>query len=129
MNQVVNESQSFQYSYSAKRQKEIEDIRKKYLPKEEDKLETLKRLDKEAEKPGTVASLVVGIIGTLLLGIGMCCTMVWGSSMMVFLLGIIIGIIGIAILSMAYPLYRKITKKQRGKIAEQILALSEEISL
>ena len=43
MEPVMNENQSFQYSYSAKRQKEIEDIRKKYLPKEEDKLETLKK--------------------------------------------------------------------------------------
>lgn len=129
MEPVRNENQSFQYSYSAKRQKEIEDIRKKYLPKEEDKLEMLKRLDREAEKPGMITSLAVGIIGSLLLGIGMCCTMVWSSSAMVFVLGILIGIMGIVILSTAYPLYKKITKKQREKITGQILALSEELSL
>ena len=128
MEPVINENQSFNYSYSAKRQKEVEDIRKKYLPKKEDKLETLKRLDREAEKPGMIASLAVGIIGSLLLGVGMCCTMVWGSSMMVFVLGIIVGIMGIVILSVAYPLYKKVTKKQREKIAGQILALSKELS-
>lgn len=121
----MNENQSFHYTYSAQRQKEIEDIRKKYLPKVEDKLETLKRLDKDAEKPGTMAAIIVGVIGTLLLGIGMCCTMVWGSSMVIFVLGVVVGIIGIIILSAAYPLYKSVTKKQREKIAEQILALSE----
>lgn len=129
MEPVINENQSFNYTYSAKKQKEIEDIRKKYLPKEEDKMETLRRLDKSAEKPGTVTALVVGIVGALLLGIGMCCTMVWSSSMMIFVLGIIVGIIGIAILSVAYPLYKKVTKRQRAKIAGQILALSDELSL
>ena len=129
MEPVVNENQSFNYTYSAKRQKEVEDIRKKYLPKEEDKLETLKRLDRDAEKPGTMAAIIVGVIGALLLGVGMCCTMVWGSSMMIFVLGVIVGIIGIVIVSIAYPLYKKVTKKQREKIAGQILALSEELSL
>lgn len=129
MELVKDEDQCFQYSYSAKRHKEIEDIRKKYLPKEEDKLETLRRLDRNAQKPGTMAAIMVGVIGALLLGVGMCCTMVWGSSMMIFGLGVIVGIIGIAIVSIAYPLYKKVTKKQREKIAGQILALSEEISL
>lgn len=124
---VTNKNLSFEYTYSAKQQKEIENIRKKYLPKEEDKMETLRKLDKGAEKPGTVAALVLGIVGVLLLGIGMCCTMVWKDT--IFVLGIIVGILGIAILSVAYPAYKKITKKQREKIAEQILMLSEELSL
>ena len=94
-NMVMNESKSFEFTYSAKQQQEIDNIRKKYLPKKEDKMETLRRLDREAERPGTVTALVVGI----------------------------------TILSVAYPLYKKITKKQRAQIAEQILALSEEISL
>lgn len=127
MEPVRNENQSFQYSYSAKRQKEIEDIRKKYLPKEEDKLETLKRLDRDAEKPGMIISLALGVTGSMLLGIGMCCTMVLSKA--AFIPGIIVGILGIAILSIAYPMYKKITKKQREKIAGQILALSEELSL
>lgn len=124
---VMNESKGFEYTYSAKNQKEIESIRKKYLPKEEDKMETLRRLDKSAEKPGTMAGIIVGVIGTMLLGIGMCCTMVWADT--AFILGTVVGMIGIAILSTGYPLYKNITKKQREKIAEQILALSAEISL
>lgn len=124
---VIDEGLSFEYTYSAKQQKEIEDIRKKYLPKEEDKMETLRRLDKSAEKPGTAAALAIGVTGVMFLGIGMCCTMVWKDS--VFVLGIVVGILGIAILSVAYPVYKKITQRKREKIAEQILALSDELSV
>lgn len=123
---VMNNSQSFEYTYSAKQQKEIENIRKKYLPKEEDKMENLRRLDRDAEKPGTIISIVVGVIGSLVLGLGMCCTMVWTKF---FVLGIIIGLIGMVILGCAYPLYKKITKSQRAKIADQILKLSQELSI
>ena len=123
---LINEGMKFEYNYSATQQQEIENIRNKYLPKEENKMETLRKLDKSAEKPGMITSLAVGIIGTLLLGVGMCCTRVWSDSF--FVLGIIVGIIGIGVASIAYPLYRKITRKQRAKVAEQILALSEEIA-
>lgn len=124
---VMKENKSFEFTYSAKQQQEIESIRKKYLPKKEDKMETLRRLDREAERPGVITALAVGIMGTMLLGIGMCCTMVWGDAL--FVLGIFIGILGITILSTAYPIYNKITKKQREKIADQILSLSAEIAL
>lgn len=127
MTDIAVNNNSFEFTYSAKQQKEIEEIRKKYLPKEEDKMENLRRLDRSAEKPGTMAGIIVGVIGTMLLGIGMCCTMVWADT--VFVLGIVIGVIGIAILGSGYPLYKNITRKQREKIADQILALSEELSL
>lgn len=128
---IINEnsnSQKYEYTYSSKQQKEIESIRNKYLPKKEDKMETLRRLDKSVEKPGTMSALVVGIIGAFLLGIGMCCTIVWNSSAIIFIMGIMIGFIGIVLIISAYPLYKKITLKQREKITPQILALSEELS-
>ena len=124
---VNNENVSFEYTYSAKRQKEVEEIRKKYLPPKEDKLETLRRLDRETERPGTMAAIALGITGTLLLGVGMCCTMVWKG--MLFIPGIIIGILGIVIISGGYPTYKKITGDERKKVADQILELSEELSL
>lgn len=125
-NVIVSENKGFEYTYSAKQQREIESIRKKYLPKEEDKMETLRRLDKNADKPGTILSIIIGVVGSLLLGIGMCCTMVWSDSL--FVLGIIVGVVGIAVVSVAYPVYKKVTKRQREKVAGQILALSEELS-
>ena len=119
--------ENFEYTYSSTQQKEVEAIRKKYLPKEEDKMEMLRNLDRKAEKPGCIASLVVGILGTLVLGVGMCCCMVWGGAL--FVPGIIVGIIGMVIAGVAYPLYRKITTKKRAEYAEQILALTNELAM
>lgn len=124
---VLRGNNEFEYTYSASKQSEIDRIRKKYLPKEEDKMETLRRLDKNAEKPGTIIALVIGIIGALIMGVGMSCTMVWADTL--FVPGIIIGILGIAILSIAYPVYKKVTRKHRAKVAEQILSLTEELSI
>lgn len=125
---MANKKETFEYTYSATQQEEIEKIKSKYLPKQESKMEQLRRLDRQAEKPGTIVSIVVGTIGVLTLGVGMCCTMVWNASIAVFVAGIVIGLVGMAITGCAYPLYKHITKKQRVKIAEQIIALSNEIS-
>ncbi len=118
--------ESFNYDYSARQQEEINEIRKKYIPREEDKMEQLRRLDQSATRPGLIISLVVGIISTLVMGFGMCCTMVWADTM--FIPGIIIGIIGIAGVASAYPIYSRITKKRREKIAPEILRLTDELS-
>lgn len=126
-NRMENNKETFEYTYSAKQQQEIESIRKKYLPKEKDKMERIRKLDREAERPGMIASLATGVIGALILGIGMCCTMVWGESL--FVLGIFVGVIGSALIAAAYPLYKKVTRVQREKVAEQILALTNELSL
>lgn len=122
----MNEGQeAFHYTYSAREQEEIKRIRDKYIPKEKSRLEELKRLDESAERPGTAAGLILGIISTLVLGIGMCCTMVWTDTMLIP--GIIIGMIGIAGILAAYPLYRHITKKRREKLAPEILRLADEL--
>lgn len=126
-NRMENNKETFEYTYSAKQQQEIESIRKKYLPKEEDKMEQIRKLDREAERPGMIASLATGVIGALILGVGMCCTMVWGESLFAF--GIFVGVLGIALIAAAYPLYKKVTKTQREKVAEQILTLTNELSL
>ena len=122
---MEKEKDTFTYTYSAKQQEEIRNIRKKYLPREEDKMEQLRRLDRDTTRKGTVLSVLVGVIGCLLLGVGMCCTMVW---MKFFIPGVVIGLIGIAAVAAAYPLYTRITRKEREKIAPQILKLTEELS-
>ena len=119
------QEKTFQYSYSSKQQDEVEAIKRKYMPKQEDKLEQLKKLDKSAETPGTVVGLILGIIGTLVMGTGMSCVMVWTENL--FSVGILVGLLGIIMIALAYPTYKIITKKQREKIAPMILALSEEL--
>ena len=123
---MENKEETFEYTYSAKQQQEIENIRKKYLPKEEDKMEQLRRLDRSATKKGTVVSIILGTVSALILGVGMCCTMVWPETL--FIPGIIVGIIGIAGIAASYPLYRSITRRERKKLAPQILKLTEELS-
>lgn len=115
---------NFSYKYSAKEQDEIRKIREKYVPKEADKLEQLRKLDESVTKKGTAVSLIIGIVGTLILGLGMSCCMVWTEF---FLFGIIIGIIGIALVSTAYPVYKRITEIERKKIAPEIIRLSDEL--
>lgn len=117
--------ESFHYTYSAQQQEEIKNIRKKYVAPEEDKMEQLRRLDRSAAKKGSTVALVIGVIGVLLLGIGMCCCMVWSE--VYFIPGIVIGIIGIASVCCAYPLYIRVTEKERTRIAPEILRLSEEL--
>ena len=129
MSDYVANREDFVFTYSAKQQEEVERIRNKYLPKEETKMEKLIRLDKQAERPGTIISIAVGIIGMLILGVGMCCTMVWNSSITVFIAGIVVGLIGMGIAGTAFPIYKKVTEKERAKVADQIIALSKELSL
>lgn len=117
--------ETFEYRYSAKQQEEIEAIRRKYLPKEEDKMEQLRQMDKRVSRKGTIIFIIIGVIGCLLLGIGMCCTMEWAGRW--FVPGIIIGVIGIVMIALAYPLYERITKKERKKIAPLILKLADEL--
>ena len=122
---MEDKKETFSYTYSAKQQEEIRRIRDKYIVKEESKMDQLRKLDASVTKPGTIASLITGIIGTLLLGVGMCCTMVWAENL--FILGIVVGVIGIACIAAAYPLYVRITKKQREKLAPEILRLTDEL--
>lgn len=127
------EKETFNYTYSAKEQMEIQNIRKKYVAPKEDKMERLRRLDAGVTQKATTAALIPGIIGTLLLGFGMSLVMsdlsrILGFSQdMAMLLGVIVGIIGIALVCGAYPLYNHVTRKERTKIAPEILLLTEEL--
>ncbi len=113
----------FEYTYSAPRQEEIKRIREKYLPKEEDKMAQLRRLDNGVTQKATVVSLATGIISALVLGVGMCCCLVWNR----FIIGILIGVIGIAGVAAAYPIYTRVTARERSKIAPVILRLTDEL--
>ena len=122
---MEQQNNSFQYTYSAAQKTEVEKIRKKYLPPEADKMEQVRRLDRSTTKKGTVVSLVVGIVGALIMGTGMCCVLVWEGAW--FVPGIIIGLLGIALTCCAYPLYHRVTEEERRKIAPEILRLTDEL--
>ena len=120
-----NENEQFIYTYSAKEQEEIKKIRKKYIPDEEDNMSKLRRLDASVNNKATTRSLILGIIGTLIMGIGMSCTMVGTEEM--FIPGILVGVVGIIIAGIAYPVYKRTLKKERNKIAPEIIRLTDEL--
>ena len=124
------ENNSFEYTYSAQRQQEVEEIRKAYLPKEEDKMEQLRRLHAIPTQKAQAASLAVGIIGALILGTGMSlCMTELGAALgnLALVLGIMIGLAGMILVALAYPIYNRTLKKERERIAPEILRLSDEL--
>ena len=121
----MEDKETFYYNYSARQQTEVQKIRDKYIEKEEDKLTMLRRLDQQATRPGLIVSLRLGVVSTLVFGLGMCCTIVWTADW--FVPGIIIGVIGMIGMALSYPVYVKITRHQRKKLASEIIALSDEL--
>lgn len=127
------EKEGFSYTYSAKEQEELKKIREKYQPQEESKLDRLRRMDEAVTKKATMASILIGTIGALVLGSGMslCMTdigMLLGLQQMTCMAaGIAVGIVGIVLVALAYPVYLYILKKEQEKIAPEILRLTEEL--
>ncbi|MBQ7384126.1 MAG: hypothetical protein IJV72_04970 [Clostridia bacterium] len=123
MEENKKQNETFNYTYSAKQQDEIKKIRERYLPENEDKMEQLRRLDASVTKKGTVVSLIIGIISSLVMGTGMCCAMLWEE----YAIGIAVGVVGIIGVCLAYPIYSSITKKEKERIAPEIIRLTDEL--
>ena len=125
----MNQDIGFSYIYSAKENKEILEIRKKYMPREESKLDELKRLDEIVQTSGTVESLCAGIGGVLIFGFGMCFSMqVIGSGVLMQIAGILLGLAGGIVMIAAYPIYRNVYNKTKEKHTPRILELAEAFS-
>lgn len=117
-------------TYSADEQDEIKNIREKYLPKEENKMERLRALDNSAGKKATMVSIIIGVLGTLIMGLGMSLLMSDFGDLLgdaALPVGVALGAVGIAVLAVAYPLYNRILRKEREKIAPEIIRLSDEL--
>ena len=124
----------FQYTYSAKEQEDRKAIRKKYAAaEEEDKMTQLRRLDGAVTQKAQAVSLVFGVVGALVLGTGMSLAMTDLGQILgayadwAMVLGILIGIVGIVLVCVAYPIYNRIVRKEREKIAPEILRLTDEL--
>ena len=102
-------------------------MRAEYAPgsEEEGKLEQLKKLDRAARRPAEIFAYTFGIVGALVLGVGMCLAMEVIGSMMP--LGIVIGVVGIAMVTANYFLYRAILRSRKKKYAKEIVSLSDEL--
>lgn len=123
--------ETFKMTYCAEEQEEVARIREKYLPPKEDKLALLRSLDAGVTRKATAWSIAVGVIGTLMMGLGMSLVMSeFGTLLgeMSLPVGIGVGIVGIVTLATAYPLYQYLIKKERERIAPEILRLTDELT-
>jgi hypothetical protein len=121
----MNEN-AFSYTYSATSNQEVLNIRKKYLPREETKLEELKRLDHLVQNSGVTESLCAGIGGCLIFGLGLCLAMEVIGQMI--WLGVILGLVGAVGMLTAFPVYRKFFNKAKAQHSPRILELADELS-
>ncbi len=104
----------------------VESIRAKYEERKETKLDRLKALDRRVKRPADAAAYIFGSLGALVLGVGMCLAMpeVIEGYMP---LGIAVGVVGIAMVSANYFIYKAHLKSRRRRASAEIYRLSDEI--
>ncbi|MBQ4112943.1 MAG: hypothetical protein IJD38_09120 [Clostridia bacterium] len=130
-----NNQNGFSYTYSAREQAELKRIREKYTPptETEDKMERLRRLDAGVTRKAQTVSLFLGIVGVLILGAGMSLCMsdfadILGSYRdRAMVIGVAIGLVGGIIASLAYPIHNLIVRRERKRIAPEIIRLTDEL--
>lgn len=121
-------SNQFNFKYSApteEERKEIDSIRRQYIPQEktESKIERLRRLDSLVKNTAIIFSLVLGVVGTLLFGLGLTMILEWN----IWLWGVVLMVLGAIPMAIAYPVYQRVLRKYKHRYGEEILRLSEEI--
>ena len=126
----MEHKEEFSFTYSADQRQEVERIRKKYLPKEENKMEQLRKLHNSATQKAQAWAIALGIVGALIMGTGMSLVMTdLGIALgnLAMIVGSLVGVVGAALVALAYPVYNYVLKKQRQRIAPEILRLSDEL--
>lgn len=106
------------------KQNYVKNIREQYEYHDESKIEKLRGLDKKVKMPANIFAYTFGVVGALVLGLGMCMAMKVIFDMMI--LGIVIGCVGIAMVSVNYFIYKAILNSRKDKYADQILKLADE---
>lgn len=107
-----------------------EQLANEYAPKDTSKVVALRKLDVRAKLPATIFTYTFGIIAALVTGVGMCFSMnvIGSGTTTMFVLGVIVGIVGLAGMGINYPIYKKMLAKGKQKYAYEIIELAKEIS-
>ena len=107
-----------------------EQLANEYAPKDASKVVALKKLDAKAKRPAMVFTYTLGVIAALVFGAGMCLAMgqIGNGTPGSFVLGIIIGVLGMLGMSVNYPIYKKLLARGKQKYAFEIMELAKEIS-
>ncbi len=107
-------------------QKELaKSIAEQYAPKQASDIDMLRKIDAKAKRPANIFAYTFGVLGALVLGVGMCFAMgTIGSSVP---LGIVIGVIGLAMVCVNYPIFKAILRRSRKKYASAIESVASRI--
>lgn len=107
-----------------------EQLANEYAPKDTSKVVALRKLDARAKLPATIFTYTFGNAASLIAGVGMCLSMevIGNETTTMFVLGVIIGIIGLFGMGINYPIYRKLLAKGKQKYAFEIMQLAKDIS-
>ena len=107
-----------------------EQIANEYAPKDTSKVVALRKLDARAKLPATVFTYSAGIISALVFGTGMCLAMgqIGSGTTGSFVLGIVVGVLGMVGMGINYPVYKRILENGKKKYAFEIMELAKEIS-
>ncbi|MBR6678159.1 MAG: hypothetical protein IKL23_05475 [Oscillospiraceae bacterium] len=109
----------------------VQKIRTQYTEKEHSRLDALKELDSKVQRPAKLFAYLFGSLGAIIMGSGMSLVLtdigaVLGMSE-TMMPGIVIGVVGMAMAIVNYPIYKRILAARRKKYADQIIALSDEL--
>lgn len=124
---------TYSYTYSAKEQAELKKLRNKYMPEDENKLERLRRLDKSVTHKALAWALALGIVGAIVMGAGMSLIMtdmadtLGLSQQSALLIGIPVGIVGGVMVGLSYPVYKHVSRREREKLAPEVMRLTDEL--
>ncbi len=116
----------FNYTYTASSEKDkklARSLRGKYAQKTNTKMDRLREIDKKINTIPVALSLTVGVVGTLIFGLGLALALEWA----LYLWGVIVGVVGFIVLIVAYPLYSLIQKHNLKKYEEEVMKLTSEI--
>ena len=106
-------------------------IRAQYMGKTPSELDELRELDAKVKRPANIFAYVFGSIGAIVMGAGMSLVMTELGAILgianTMPIGIAVGIVGMLIAAINYPIYRGILNSRKKKYADQILKLSEQI--
>ena len=111
------------YQATERDQRRAEGIRRQYLAREENKMEQLQKLDSKVKSPGKIIASIIGVVGALVMGYGMALVMVSG----VMTTGIAVGVAGMVVALIAYPIYAGITNSRKKKYAAEVMRLSDDV--
>ena len=109
----------------------VEKIRTKYVEKKDSSLDELRKLDKKVKAPAEVFAYIFGSISALIMGAGMSLVMTDVANMLglgdMTVPGIAVGVVGMALAIINYPIYKGILNSRKKKYSEQVIALSNKI--